>query len=151
MGLTTSPSGGGSTDLHSPGPIGDVTPSTIAGTRLTIVDVTYEAPTFSVTSESGVFRYQLGQVIAPAFYCPGTSLFGTLSIGVEGDTTLTRAAAGCAVVNGPFKLKAYTVGTLPTAATYVQGIIYVSDGTGNKRLAISDGSAWRFPDGNIVS
>jgi hypothetical protein len=30
-------------------------------------------------------------------------------------------------------------------------MIYVSDGTANKRLAISDGAAWRWPDGAVVS
>lgn len=49
------------------------------------------------------------------------------------------------------QLPSYTVATLPSAATYVRGIIYVSDGTSNKRLAVSDGTNWRFPDGNIVS
>ena len=48
-------------------------------------------------------------------------------------------------------LPSYTVATLPSAATYVRGLIYVSDGTANKRLAISDGTNWRFPDGNVVS
>jgi hypothetical protein len=43
------------------------------------------------------------------------------------------------------------VATLPSAATFTQCLIFVSDGTVNKRLAISDGTNWRFPDGNIVS
>jgi hypothetical protein len=48
-------------------------------------------------------------------------------------------------------LPTYTVSTLPSAATYTRGLIYVSNGTTNKRLAVSDGTNWRFPDGNIVS
>lgn len=48
-------------------------------------------------------------------------------------------------------LPSYTVGTLPSAATYVRCLIYVSDGTSNKRLAVSDGTNWRWPDGAIVS
>jgi len=51
--------------------------------------------------------------------------------------------------SGIVKLPAFTVATLP--AQNVGRIIYVSDGTGNKRLAISDGTNWRFPDGNVVS
>lgn len=51
----------------------------------------------------------------------------------------------------PIKLAAHTVGSLPAASTYTGGIIYVSNGTSNKRLAISDGTNWRFPDGNVVS
>lgn len=58
---------------------------------------------------------------------------------------------GSALFAGPVRLPSYTVATLPSAATYVRGLIYVSDGTSNKRLAISDGTNWRWPDGAIVS
>lgn len=51
----------------------------------------------------------------------------------------------------PVKQPAYTVATLPTAASWTGCTIYVSDGTSNKRLAISDGTNWRWPDGAIVS
>lgn len=52
---------------------------------------------------------------------------------------------------GPIVLPVYTVSTLPTAADYTAAIIYVSNGTSNKRLAVSDGAAWRWPDGAVVS
>lgn len=52
--------------------------------------------------------------------------------------------------NRHLQLRSYTVGTLPSAATAGQ-LIHVSDGTSNKRLAVSDGANWRFPDGNVVS
>jgi hypothetical protein len=52
-------------------------------------------------------------------------------------------------------LPSYTVAELlagdPDPAAYAQCLVYVSNGTSNKRLAISDGSDWRFPDGSIVS
>lgn len=48
------------------------------------------------------------------------------------------------------RLRAYTVATLPSASPAAQ-MIYVSDGSSNRRLAVSDGSAWRFPDGSAVS
>lgn len=51
----------------------------------------------------------------------------------------------------PFRLSSYTVTTLPTAADWTGAIIYVSNGTANKRLAVSDGTNWRWPDGAIVS
>lgn len=47
-------------------------------------------------------------------------------------------------------LRIYTVGTLPSAAAAAR-MIYVSDGTSNKRLAVSDATNWRWPDGAIVS
>lgn len=58
---------------------------------------------------------------------------------------------GTEKATAPVLLKSYTVATLPSASKYVQGIIYVSNGTSNKRLAVSDGTNWRWPDGVIVS
>jgi hypothetical protein len=47
-------------------------------------------------------------------------------------------------------LRAYTVAALPSAAPAGR-LIYVSDGSSNRRLAVSDGTNWRFPDGAVVS
>ena len=47
-------------------------------------------------------------------------------------------------------LRSYTVAALPSATPAAQ-LIYVADGTGNKPLAVSDGTAWRWPDGAVVS
>lgn len=55
------------------------------------------------------------------------------------------------VTGAALPLRNYTVATLPDATKYQWGLIAVSDGTANKRLAISDGVAWRWPDGNVVS
>jgi hypothetical protein len=64
-------------------------------------------------------------------------------------------AGGGAITNvitgsGHLRLRSYTVATLPSASVEQQ-LIYVSDGASNKRIAVSDGTNWRFPDGNIVS
>jgi hypothetical protein len=53
-------------------------------------------------------------------------------------------------MNRHFRLRSYTVGTLPSASPAAM-MIYVSDGTSNKRLAVSDGTNWRWPDGAVVS
>ncbi|CAH0220359.1 glycoside hydrolase family 55 protein [Roseomonas sp. CECT 9278] len=73
--------------------------------------------------------------------------------GSDSNVGLQLAAKGAAAVSttSPFQLPTYTVATLPAAATYVRCVIYVSDGTANKRLAISDGTSWRWPDGAVVS
>lgn len=42
-----------------------------------------------------------------------------------------------------FQLPSYTVSTVPTAATYPRGLIYVSNETGGAVPAFSDGSSWR--------
>lgn len=77
-----------------------------------------------------------------------------------GDTTLKEAitrrdqeiaTAVIGLMTDPLRVPSYTVATLPSAATWTQCLVYVSDGTSNKRLAVSDGTNWRFPDGAIVS
>jgi hypothetical protein len=46
----------------------------------------------------------------------------------------------------------YTVATLPSAATYTNGVIIVSDEVGGRTLATSDGTNWlRVSDGAIVA
>jgi hypothetical protein len=78
------------------------------------------------------------------------SFIEQLRIGSDG--TLTHRQNNTIVVDASslLGLRSYTVGTLPSASTAAR-LIYVSDGTTNKRLAVSDGTNWRFPDGNVVS
>jgi hypothetical protein len=52
--------------------------------------------------------------------------------------------------NRHLRLRSYTVATVPSASPAGQ-LIYVSNGTSNKRLAVSDGSNWRWPDGVAVT
>lgn len=49
-----------------------------------------------------------------------------------------------------FVLRSYTVAGLPSATLPGQ-MIYVSDGSSNRRMAVSDGTNWRWPDGVVVS
>lgn len=60
--------------------------------------------------------------------------------------------SGNAVIdqNRHHRLRAYTVATLPSAAPAGQ-MVHVSDGSSNRPLAVSDGTSWRFPDGNVVT
>jgi len=73
--------------------------------------------------------------------------------GTDANAALRLSAKGTAPVSAlsPLQLPSYTVATVPAAASYPRAMIYVSDGTLNKRLAISDGTAWRWPDGAVVS
>jgi hypothetical protein len=51
-----------------------------------------------------------------------------------------------------FQAKTYTVATVPTAASYPRGVIYVSNETGGATLAFSDGTNWRrVQDRAVVS
>ena len=52
--------------------------------------------------------------------------------------------------NRHHRLRAYAVATLPSASPAGQ-LIFVSDGSSNRHIAVSDGSDWRFADGNVVS
>jgi hypothetical protein len=71
---------------------------------------------------------------------------------ITGDGALVHRANAQTVVSADshLQLRSYTVAGLPGAGTAGQ-LIYVSNGTANKRLAVSDGTNWRWPDGAIVS
>jgi hypothetical protein len=58
---------------------------------------------------------------------------------------------GTLAVTGAATFGSYTVGTVPSAATYVRGLIYVSDESGGATLAYSNGSAWKrvYDNANI--
>jgi hypothetical protein len=58
----------------------------------------------------------------------------------EGSTTVIGGAWSFSL---PPVLPTYTVATLPSAATYARGLIYVSDETGGAIPAFSDGTNWR--------
>lgn len=50
------------------------------------------------------------------------------------------------------QLPTYTVATVPSAATYVRGLIYVSNEAGGAVPAFSDGTNWRrVTDRAIIS
>lgn len=73
-----------------------------------------------------------------------------LRIGQDGKLVHRANSTTVVDANSHLGLRSYTVATLPSAAAAAR-MIYVSDGTSNKRLAVSDGTNWRWPDGAIVS
>jgi hypothetical protein len=64
---------------------------------------------------------------------------------------LLGKGTGAVQAGSPLQLPSFTVATLPPAATYPRCLIYVADGTANKRFAVSDGTSWRWPDGAVVA
>lgn len=46
-------------------------------------------------------------------------------------------------LGGPVALSSYTVATVPSAAAHEGGMIYVSNESGGKTVAFSDGVNWR--------
>jgi hypothetical protein len=73
--------------------------------------------------------------------------------GVDTNVNLLLLGKGTGAVQAgsPLQLPSYTVATLPAAASYPRCVIYVADGTLNKRFAVSDGTSWRWPDGAVVA
>lgn len=67
---------------------------------------------------------------------------GTISMGGGNVTVLTAT--------GHPQLRSYTVATLPTANPAGQ-LVFVSNGADNRRLALSTGTGWVFPDGAAVA
>lgn len=84
--------------------------------------------------------YASGQVTEPQ---GDLRLLSGKQLTVSGGPTIVDA-------NSLLGLRSYTVATLPSASTAAR-MIYVSDGASNQRLAVSDGTNWRFPSGSIVS
>lgn len=80
---------------------------------------------------------------APQISAQGTDTNIALQLAGKGTGAVQSAA--------PFQLPSYTVATVPAAASYVGAIIYVSNGNTNKRLAVSDGTSWRWPDGAVIA
>lgn len=77
----------------------------------------------------------------------GSNGGGTLTF--TGGSLVLNSPVSCAL---PPKMPTYTVATLPNAATYTGGMIFVSDESGGAVMAFSDGTNWRrVTDRAIVS
>ncbi|WP_211860557.1 glycosyl hydrolase family 28-related protein [Neoroseomonas soli] len=113
--------------------------------------------TLRLQARSGT-AFEVSASATPVNYlrATGTASGGQPQLAAQGsDTniTLQLAPKGTAPVQStaPFQLPSYTVAALPSASTFVRCVVHVSDGTANKRFAISDGTYWRWPDGAVVS
>ncbi len=51
---------------------------------------------------------------------------------------------------GPKPLPRFVKARLPKAEPWSGCIVYLVDGTNNQHLIVSDGGAWRYPDGALV-
>lgn len=75
----------------------------------------------------------------------------TVQFTVNNAGDLVQGSGGTVITGaGHIGLKAYNVGTLPSAAAAAQ-MIYVNGSATGKKLAISDGTNWRWADGTVVS
>jgi hypothetical protein len=55
----------------------------------------------------------------------------------------TLAVTGAATFSAAAVFASFTVGTVPSAATFVRGMIYVSNESGGATLAYSNGTNWK--------
>lgn len=78
-----------------------------------------------------------------------TNLVTARNLKVDKPNTVAASMAFAENVTVP----SYTVAALTTALAVANPgrLVQVSNGTTNKRLAISDGANWRFPDGAVIS
>lgn len=84
-----------------------------------------------------------------------TQLVNTLSSEFRDHALRLNAALsgdGTEAATAPVVLKTYLKASLPSAATYINGIIIVSDDVGGLTPAFSDGTNWRrTADRNVIS
>lgn len=109
-----------------------------AGTITNWKGILIDAPTGAGTITSG---FAIGSnANFPSF------MAGALAVGSGNAPVVTLD------VNGPIRVKSYTVATVPSAAVGAGQIIYVSNETGGAVLAFSDGANWhRVTDRAIIS
>ncbi|MBW6400897.1 hypothetical protein KPL78_23760 [Roseomonas sp. HJA6] len=103
---------------------------------------------FEAYSAGGLPRNYLRADAAAAGGTPRLSVQG---LDTDAHLQLTPKGAGYVESTAPLRLATYTVSTLPSAAGFARCLVFVSDGTSNKRFAVSDGTNWRWPDGAVVS
>ena len=131
----------------------------ILGTRVapaaTAKAYTLSRDTYVDLSATGTYTYSdvANGAAAPAVAASSLRLFKAVTNATE-VTGVTDLRALNLVPKSPALIQtpSYTVTTLPSAATYARGLIYVSNEAGGAVIAFSDGTNWRrLTDRAIVS
>lgn len=131
----------------------------ILGTRVapaaTAKAYTASRDTYVDLSSAGAYTYSevANGAGAPAVAANSLRLFKVVTNGTE-ITGVTDLRELRLIPKSPLlpQLPSYTVATLPSAATYVRGLIYVSNEAGGAVPAFSDGTNWRrVTDRAVVS
>lgn len=134
----------------------DLTNKTIDGNHNTLTNIDTDSLETRTGDDEGVVTGTAGR---PGFLGQWNDN-GDLVEGPEVVLLLTSDSADDAYVrgdgtmpaNGPIRLASYTVATVPTAADFPEGVIYVSDESGGAVIAFSDGSNWlRVTDRAVIS
>lgn len=115
---------------------------------------TLVTPTLGVASATTVNKVA---ITAPATGATltipdGVTLTGPAASGTAATLGNAETFSGKKTFSLPVIVPEHTVSGVPDAATYDNGVIIVSDETGGRTLATSDGSNWRrVSDGAIIS
>ncbi|PGH55900.1 hypothetical protein CRT60_21855 [Azospirillum palustre] len=133
----------------------------VSGTGMALLPAQYNisfpsgATTYTVQAVAGGNYFRVlaggtGDVVR--FYASGqvTEPQGDLRLLAGKQIAVSGGGPTIVDTNGLLGLRSYTVATLPSASPAGR-LLLVADGSSNRRLAVSDGAAWRFPDGAIVS
>lgn len=71
---------------------------------------------------------------------PNPTDYATSAQGTKADNAVAKD--GSVPMTGPLKLAVYTLSTLPSAATFIQCFILVSNATAGPALCVSNGTNW---------
>ncbi|WP_448207510.1 hypothetical protein [Azospirillum sp. sgz302134] len=128
------------TGPHRPGNVGTV--------ALTVMDGGGDSGVFVENIYNGTYSSQ--QIVFRT--AQGGISTSTPRLRIAPDGSLRHRDDATTIVDSAshLGLRSYTVATMPTASPAGR-LAFVSDGPSNRRLAVSDGSAWRWPDGSAVS
>lgn len=78
-----------------------------------------------------------------AFGAGDATVRGKLNVATSLGVGAAPLATGI-VSAGPVVIPTFTIATLPSAATYARGLIWISDQSGGATFAISDGTNWKI-------
>lgn len=82
-------------------------------------------------------------------HTPNAVTVVTLTGGAPSGQPAVGSTSGRIEITAIPHIPSYTTATLPVATA--RGLIFVANGSNNRRLAVADGTAWRWPDGTVVS
>lgn len=127
-----------------------LTGKTISGNHNTLTDIpttAFDEPTgdgdFAVTATGP------GTTNSLAMWSNGDLVDGPIAADLLHTDTGVRVS-GDSLMLGPLNLAEYLVATVPPAADFTGGLIYVSDETGGATVAFSDGTNWRRVQDRVV-
>ncbi|AWK90166.1 hypothetical protein [Azospirillum thermophilum] len=123
-------------------------PENVGAVALTVMDGGGDSGVFVENIHDGTYSSQ--QVVFRTAQGGISATTPRLRIAPDGSLQHRDDATTIVDAASHLGLRSYTVATIPTASPAGR-LAFVSDGSSNRRLAVADGTAWRWPDGSAVS